>query len=39
MDKGGILVKDLGGEKFESVLIGVFKKIAGKSSIVNVLRG
>ena len=39
MDKGAILLKDLVGEKSESVLVGVFKKVAGRSSAVNVLRG
>ena len=39
MDKGAILLKDLVGEKTESVLVGVLKKFTGKSSTVNVLRG
>ena len=39
MDKGAILLRDLVGEKSESVLVGVFKKVAGRSSAVNILRG
>ena len=39
MDKGAILLKDLVGEKSESALVGVFKKVTGRSSAVNILRG
>ena len=39
MDKGAILLKDLVGEKSESALAGVFRKVTGRSSAVNVLRG
>lgn len=39
MDKGAILLKDLVGEKSESVLVSVFRIVAGRSSAVNVPRG